>query len=396
MKPAWGIVEFRGKEGLQRLEADWRRLLHTMPDRAAHHTYESHVAYFDHLSDAGGRYTCLALTDSERVRAICPLELRFATILGRRTRVWDLPWDLENLLRDVICPADDARAELLPRVVQFLRHAPGRPALLLLGRILQTSAAWDCLRALRGRAYCTDLAGASASFDCDRPLDELASKLSRKFRSNLRNAHRKLAAMGDVRFVAASEPSSLASEFERFLDLEASGWKGATGSQSAIRVRPQVERFFRALATMTGVDSRCEIHALYAAGECIASLFCVRAGAECAAYKVAYDERHAAASPGQLLLEWTVQRCCRDREIKRLNMVSDAEWLGVWRPDVVPVHCAYVVLGAWPGQLLVEVLRLRFRHGPRIKRWVLRSGHLAGTLLPSRGGPRGASSPGEG
>ena len=60
MRPAWNIVEFRGREGLLRLEADWKRLLATMPDPAAHHTYESHLAYFDHLSNPGGRYTCLA------------------------------------------------------------------------------------------------------------------------------------------------------------------------------------------------------------------------------------------------------------------------------------------------------------------------------------------------
>ena len=396
MKPAWHIVEFQGREGLLRLEADWKRLLAAMPDRGAHHTYESHVAYFDHLSDAAGRYTCLALSDGDRIRAICPLEIRTAKILGRRTRVWDLPWDLENLLRDVICPPGDARAELLPRVLQFLRRAPERPALLLLGRVLQTSAAWECLRSLDARAYCADSVEGSAQFDCSGPFEELALKLSRKFRSNLRNAHRKLAAMREVRFVTAGDPSTLVSEFERFLDLEAAGWKGQSGSRTAIRMRPEVEGFFRALTAMTGADSRCEINALYAEGECIASLFCIRAGAECAAFKIAYDERLAAVAPGHLLLEWTVQQCCRSPEIKRLNMVSNAEWLGVWRPDVVPVHCVYIGLGRWAGPLQVKLLRMRFRHGPRIKRWLLQWGRAAGVSVRSRGGPGGSSTSGEG
>jgi len=377
MRPAWNIVEFRGREGLLRLEADWKRLLATMPDPAAHHTYESHVAYFDHLSDAGGRYTCLALSDGERIRAICPLELRTAKILGRRTRVWDLPWNLENLLRDVICPPGDARAVLLPRVVEFLRRAPGRPALLLLGRVLETSAAWDCLRSLDARAYCTDLAGASAQVDCERPFDELKSGLSKNFKSNLRKAHNKLAALADVRFVTAADRPSLAREFEALLEVEASGLKGEAGTHTAIRLDRRLVAFYGDLAAALGDVGQCEINAVYAEGRCIAAQFCVRTGTQYAMPKLGYDERYARAAPGQLLMERTLQRCCDDPGIRRFTMVSDAEWFQLWRMDQVPVHCAYIGLGRWSGPLIVNLLRLRFAHGPRVKRCLLR---LAGGL----------------
>jgi CelD/BcsL family acetyltransferase involved in cellulose biosynthesis len=98
----------------------------------------------------------------------------------------------------------------------------------------------------------------------------------------------------------------------------------------------------------------------------------MRTGAECAALKIAYDEAHAAFSPGHLLLEKTLERCCGDPAIRRLSLVSHQEWVHVWGPSAVPVHCAYIGLRRWSGPRLVTLLRLRFAYGPRIKRWLLR------------------------
>ena len=40
-------------------------------------------------------------------------------------------------------------------------------------------------------------------------------------------------------------------------------------------------------------EVRCEMHALYGDGRCLASLFCVWTGADYAAVKIAYDEHYA-------------------------------------------------------------------------------------------------------
>ena len=388
MTPVWSIVEYRGHQGLKQLEADWTRLVTAMPDRAVHHTYETHVAYFNHLSLAQGRFTCLALTHGDRVRAVCPLEARTVQILGRKATVWGLPSDPHMRLRDVICPADDALRELLPRVVRYLGRASERPACLVFDRVLEGSAAWRCLQSLDHLAYCTNVAGASAFFDCERPFSELASRVSRKFRSNLRNAHRKLEALDGVHVENATDAPSLGRELEAFFQVEASGWKGEAGTQTAIRLKHELMAFYRDIAvTLRGIG-RCEINGLYAEGRCIASLFCVRTGAEYTALKIGHDDRYARAAPGQLLLEWTLERCCRDPQISRLGMVSNAEWLRVWRPEVVPVHSVYIGLGRWAGPVLVAILRTRFKYGPRIKGWLLRFG-LGSPLV--RWWPRGAS-----
>jgi len=373
MKPAWSIVEFKGHSGLRDLEADWKRLVAEMPDRAPQHAYETHLAYFNHLSLAEGRFTCFALTDGDRVRAICPLEIATDQILGRRTHLWGLSWHLYDLRRDVICPPGEARLELLPCLVRFLRRARNGPAWLVFAGVLEGSALWECLRSLDPRAYCSRVVGAADVFACGKSFEELASRWSKKLRGNLRRAHNKLAAFADVRFENATEPPSLGREFEAFLEVEASGWKGKGGARGAIRLKPDQLAFYRELTASLRHLARCEVNAVYAEGTCIASQVCLRSGAEYAIPKIAYDEGYARVAPGQLLLERTLERCCEDPEIRRLTLVSHGEWGEDWGPEAIPVHSVYVGVGRWSGRLPVGLLRLRFAYGPRVRGWLLRS-----------------------
>lgn len=369
--PEWDVVEYRGINGLDQLEPEWHRLLATMPDHAPHHTFEVHRAYFRHVSRAEGQFTCLALTDGQRVRAICPLEPNTIEIFGLQTSVWGLPWRSYDLGRDVICPPDEAEHRLLPCVVNFLRRAPSRPRWLVFGDVLESSALWRCLRSLDSRAFATDLAGTSHVLDCARPYEEFVCTLSRNFRGNLRKARNKLTALSEVHFVNTSDLAGLEREFGTFLEVESSGWKGDASVRGAIRLKPDQLAFYRELVASRG-DSRCEINALYAEGRCIASQLCFRTDATYMIPKIGYDESYARVAPGQVLLEWTLKRCCEDPLVSHLSLVSDAAWHRDWRPDRVPMRSVYVGLGLWSGRPLVRLLKLRLKYGPRVKRWLQR------------------------
>jgi CelD/BcsL family acetyltransferase involved in cellulose biosynthesis len=369
---AWSIVEHRGHEGLSRLEADWRRLVAAMPDGAPRHSFEAYAAYFRHVSRADGQFSLFALTDGERVRAICPLEPETVDILGRRTRVWGLP--CHDLGRDLVCPPDEARREFLPRLVRFLGVLRGRPTWLAFSGVIEGSAAWECLRSLDAGEYCTEVAGASDVIDCQGSFETLIAGLSAKTRDNLKRSNKRLAALTDIRFVTVSDSASVAREFESFLDLESSGWKGEAGTCSAVRQKPEKLAFFRELSTSVADSGRFEIDALYADGRCIASQLCFRDGSEITAAKIAYDEQYARISPGQLLVERFLRRCCQDPELRRVSIISHSAWAQAWRPRAVSAHLVFIGLGRRFSPLLVRALRFRLKNGPRAKRWVLLPG----------------------
>lgn len=102
----WSIIEFRGRSGLQRLEADWRRLYVKIPLRTSFMAYETCLAHVDHLMPEDDQLRCLALTDGREVRAICVLQPRFERALGVPIRTWGVLWHSHGRQADVLCPDD--------------------------------------------------------------------------------------------------------------------------------------------------------------------------------------------------------------------------------------------------------------------------------------------------
>ena len=367
--PAWSIVEYRGRAGLLQLEDEWRRLYAAMPLRTSYHAFEAHLAYVDYLMAAPDELRCLALHDGRQTRAICPLEPRVDRTLGLPVPVWGMPAPPHLPLPDIVCPEDEARRESIPALTAWMRRDHGGRRLLILGPLPASSVLWDGLQRLDGGLSCTDTAGGMHVIDCAGSFDELFAGLSKNSRRMLKRARKKLALLEDVRFVSAPGEADLATELETFLDVEASGWKGASGTRTAISLRGNQPDFFRSLLPTRNGKDHFEIDALYAEGRCIASQLCARTGSEYAGLKIGYDEHYSRFTPGQLLCERIIERCCQDPDIRRFNFLSEAAWHLAWRPDLIELQRAYVALDPWFGRALIALLRLRFGPGRRFVRW---------------------------
>lgn len=367
---AWSISEHRGLTGLEALRADWDRLYADMPARTVFHAYAAFRAYAEHLMESPERLRCLALSDGRRVRAVGAFEARVDRTLGFPVPVWSLPFHPHWPLADVVCPEDDARRAFLPAAVRHLRGDPLGRNVMVVGPLAATSVLWEGLRDLDRRDACLDDAEAVHVIDTTEPLEVRLALLNRKFRHLLRSRGRRLDALPGACYVNATTRQAVADEFETFLDMEASGWKGAAGTGSAIKLHPHLTAFYRDVATtMRGATDRCEIDSIYAEGRCLASQLCVVTGRECAALKIAYDQSRAELSPGHLLILRLVERCCADPDIELFDFFSDADWQHAWRPRVLARNRAFVALGRVPGRQIVTLFRIRFGPARRAVRW---------------------------
>ena len=364
------IVEYRGRAGLRELEADWRRLSSELPQRTRCHAYEAQAAYLDHLCVHPDKVRYLAFTDGDRVRAICPLEARTETSLKLPIPAWGLPFHPHWGVSDVLCPDDDIRRILVAAITAHLRRRPeGRP-LLVLGPMPEGSSLWEGLLSFGERLWASCESDPSSHFDCEKTHDELLSRLSKHFRRNVRSHCNKVLKLGDARFVTASEPEKLAAELESFLTVEASGWKGAAGAASAIRLDPELTAFYRDLVrNLRGDDDHCEINSLYVGDACIASQFCVRTGGDYAILKIGYDEAYAKLGPGQVLMDATLRRCCEHPGIRRLDLGSWGPWQQDWHTEVQCMRQAHVAIRPVLGPPLVALVRFRFGRGRELFRW---------------------------
>ncbi|MFI5233869.1 MAG: GNAT family N-acetyltransferase [Gemmatimonadales bacterium] len=384
MTVTWSIVEYAGRDGLMRLEADWARLVAAMPDAGYEHLHETHVAYLDRLPSEFGAFSCLALSDGTRIRAICPVEPQKVDVFRAfNSPVWGLPRGLGDMPRDLICPDDsDAESVLLPCVARHLSKAHPRRSWFVLGRVLEGSGAWRCLRAVDARRYYVDRDDAAHLVDCDRPFTEITSRLSRKFRANMRSAHNRLARLPGVSFVRTVDAACMDAAFERFLEVEASGWKGQSGDRTAVALKPKQLAFYRDWVAALTSSGRCEFNELRAGETCIASTFCIHVDEQCAVVKIGYDERFAQVAPGHLVLERIFQQYCEDPSAKRINLVSAFAWNARWEPEVVGSYNIYLGIGGLDARARVGLLRISFKCWPVVKRWLQRSG--AGVRIARR------------
>ena len=369
----------RGAAGLAAVRVDWQRLCDGLGGARCFQRPEWYESYLRSLAD-GELCFCLARRNDLLV-GVFPVVQTTRTLGGLRLRSLELVNHPHLLLADCVFAPTDANRRLLVDWLAFLRHE-ARLAwdVVVLANLLEDGCALPALRA--GPRAADVLVERSR---CDYlpcvPLDELAAGLSRNFRGNLRKARNKLQKLSGLEYVAARRPAELDAALSQFLEVEASGWKGATGTGTAIQLQPRVRAFYRALVDTFGRSGACEINLLRAERHCLAGQFCLRTGDTSFMLKIGYDEAYAPVAPGNMLLEYTLRRYVDAGDIKSINLVTDADWHASWKPQSLAVSDVYLFNQTIAGLTALGLTRVRQQMGrayrARLKPLIarLRNGH---------------------
>jgi CelD/BcsL family acetyltransferase involved in cellulose biosynthesis len=192
----------------------------------------------------------------------------------------------------------------------------------------------------------------------DGTVAPLSSSRLKRVRRSRRALER---AAGPVTVVdSAGDPAAV----ERFLALEAAGWKGRAGT--AMAVRPADAAFFREVCARFAAAGRLELRTLEVEAGPVAMQVALRAGDAVFHMKVAYDEAHGDHSPGvQLLVDYADRfpaegLALRDSCTAAGNVTESQVWPGRRRVSDVVVPFAGPV-----GRIGVAALaRLRARRSP--------------------------------
>lgn len=159
-----------------------------------------------------------------------------------------------------------------------------------------------------------------ATADADAALqDALGSKKLKE----LRRQRNRLADDGEVRFSVSVSPQQTEAALEKFMQLEAAGWKGTRGT--ALGAKESLSRFIKEAARKLAPQGNFEVATLARGAETIAAGLVVRHGERAYFFKTAYDERLSKSSPGvQLALELT-KFFCADETVKSVDSTATAD-----------------------------------------------------------------------
>jgi CelD/BcsL family acetyltransferase involved in cellulose biosynthesis len=205
-----------------------------------------------------------------------------------------------------------------------------RPAVVSVAFLDRTGAAFA---ALRVAAAATGYAVAVRPIHRSPVLilDDVAAweaARPRRLLGDLRRRRRRLEERGEVTFTVARQPSALID----LLALEQRGWKGTQGT--AIAADGRLRSFYTQVAAWAASRGTLRIAALRLDGRPLAAMLALEDDGALHLLKAGYDPAFARCSPGQLLLQETLQRAFAAR-LERVELHgADEPYKRAWTSAV--------------------------------------------------------------
>lgn len=332
-----------GLPELQALEPHWRSLAAAQSPSRFMHAFEWQTAWLRNLAEDPKNVCYVSFFAGGRPIAIFPL-CRVRRSAGRITMwLWESPKHPHLVLCEPLISPEWAGPELFRRLMAVLARFDPRPwDALHLPNLLEGSVATRLLQANRVRGAHLERTASSMYFNC-RDMETALANCSNAFKRNLRRQGKRLAERGRVEFQLVREGDGLDAAFAEFLRLEASGWKGEGGRNSAIALHPRLRGFYGGLKEGFAARRACIVSLLKLDGNAIAAQFSLLSGGTLYIQKIAYDEAWHAEAPGSQLMLRVLEHCCADPAIGQLSLVTGPQWaVGRWNPESLAVWDAYV------------------------------------------------------
>ena len=282
---------------------------------------------------------------------------------------WELLWHPHSTISTALLTPEASASEILDPLAAVLATTagPGYDTLLL-PVLAEDALAQVGATVLPGLRVMVSRDGVSNLFRTARQGEALAAS-SAHFRRNLARQRKKLDQLGKVEFRIAIGTDAARSAFDEFLRVEASGWKGADGKGSAIRLHPNITRFYSGLIDELRDNPQVWIATLLLDGRAIAANFCVRTDDTLAVLKIAYDEGLQQVAPGNVLMLRLIEACTEAPDISKLSLVTGPAWAERWAPMAIGIERITVFAPTFRGRLFylaAQVKRgMRMRHAEK-------------------------------
>jgi hypothetical protein len=263
------------------------------------------------------------------------------------------------------------RTGKIERCIEILAHwlatDPKIPGLVDFNGLVGPSALGQALThwLSKDQRFCHFLkASSSHLFHCKETAEAYFScVLSKKRQDDFRRKRRQLEALGPVRFVDVDDCDDIHAFVDEFLELEARGWKGKSGT--AMIALKDGAKTARALLLEAHRRNRLSILGMRIGNKLVAARSVILTPPGAFGFKRAHDEdgRWARCSPGYLLEIEGIRRLHNDLDrlgagIEWIDTCSspDAELSRVFRSEAITIDRHVVAVRARPISLLVRLL----------------------------------------
>lgn len=193
--------------------------------------------------------------------------------------------------------------------------------------------------------------------------------LSRQHRKDLRRRTRRLSELGRVEFDSLEPHGDISKWIEEYLELEAGGWKSATGG--AFACNDADRGYFAAIARAAFERNRLTMLALRLDGKAIAMKCNFDSAPGSFAFRIAFDENYSFYSPGVMLEIENIRRLHEDSKIKWMDSCAipghqmiERLWL-----DRRPIQSTLIPAGGRTSKFVLSALPFIRSARRTVRRW---------------------------
>ena len=285
------------------------------------------TSFFEAILKPGQQWLCLFAYDQAKLVGALPVLIRACRVAGLRRQRLAAPQRGEMHSGNFLAAAGWA-GTVIPQVLSRLSREFPAFFELSLFRIPGNSPTLPVLQALPDNYICQEFGSLGSYLDTTCSAEAYRKTLSHNFSRNLTKARNKLSRLPEVRtlFLTGSEADE--TWLARFLDLEASGWKGASGT--ALKHRPGIPAFYQTLVRRLKELGWLEWHLLLSGEQLLAAHLAVKMHRRILLQKIAYNEAFSQCAPGNMLLEQTLQRAFADPATDEVDCFYEFPWQNNW------------------------------------------------------------------
>jgi CelD/BcsL family acetyltransferase involved in cellulose biosynthesis len=212
-----------------------------------------------------------------------------------------------------------------------------------------------------GRGVVSRTVANSPFIELKGTLKDYEGALSRNRRRGLRRQRRKLEEEGDLRLEVHDGSERLDGLLEHVFRLEASGWKGESGT--AIASQPETLAFYTDVARWAAAQGWLRLVLLCLDDRPIACDYALEHAGTWYTLKAGYDESLRSSGPGAVLL-WAELAHCYEHGVKRIDLLGEQdEFKASWTDQTTPriwlraMRRNPVGLATWTAMAATEAAR---------------------------------------
>lgn len=354
------VAVYRGREGLAALRELWPRIVDALTTKRFFHLHLWYQSYLESLETDPSSLSFYVLFRGERPVALFPLKSDTRNICRFGLRSLELPVHNHLDLSDFVSDRTEQNAGLLRLLVQHLQQSSGVSwDVMYLSNVLEDSAAAFSLDEAPPPMALSYYQRKSNYVDCALPYEDFLKNVDGHFRRNLGRLTRRAQQMGELQFRSFRSLEDIRSHFHHFVTVEAAGWKGDSGTQSAIACNPAVKSFYEKLIDGFAEAGQCWLNLLTLDGKAIAGQLCLLVDGTLYILKIGYDEAYAKVAPGNLIMDQTLRLAVEDQGVRAVSFITDRQWNYFWGAKSYRVYDHFIFnrasLRGWYGYLCMRL-----------------------------------------